>query len=82
MTQMLTPCVQCGTKSYTEESPLWYHCPKCLKPKKSKLHCDGCQNEYPRTHLVYNGEGRYCDRCYKSPVIVICTTVTDAVKII
>ena len=34
---MLTPCNECGQRAYTEESPLWYVCDKCIKQYHKQL---------------------------------------------
>jgi hypothetical protein len=34
---MLIPCVSCGNREYTEESPLWFHCDSCLKQHRKML---------------------------------------------
>lgn len=71
---MLIPCVECGKKDYTEESPLWYHCNKCLHPK-TKNHCLFCGQEtsnktlctacntIKELHEHYNRYMRHCDGC-------------------
>ena len=34
---MLIPCVGCGQRAYTEESPLWYHCESCMREYRKVL---------------------------------------------
>jgi hypothetical protein len=63
---MLIPCVQCGHREYTEESPLWFHCDKCLKPKV--YYCTGCGYDFHKSHYLSTSkkrEGSYCERCLK-----------------
>lgn len=59
---MLIPCVQCGKREYTQESPLWFHCDKCLYEKKPKYRCCMCLEKYdPDKSMFIN----YCDKCGK-----------------
>jgi hypothetical protein len=71
---MLIPCVECGKRYYTEESPLWFHCDSCLKPKKQQArqperviycYCDGCGSDYPNHYLHYDEQfdGFFCPKC-------------------
>lgn len=59
---MYIPCVQCGKKDYTEESPLWYHCHSCLHEKELLYSCCICLQKYdPAKSMFVN----YCEKCGK-----------------
>jgi hypothetical protein len=60
---MLVSCLDCGKRVRTEVSPLWFTCGRCLnKPMK---YCDGCGEDFPRTHLEYVSmwDGYFCNSC-------------------
>lgn len=60
---MLIPCVECGKNEYTEESPIWFHCKKCLYEKQEKLYkCVICLGEYDLKKTDFVG---YCPKCAK-----------------
>lgn len=72
---MLVPCVSCGKREYTQESPLWFHCDYCLThsqcrtcgtPKKtsSLLYgvCKPCLNKQEK-QLKKEIETIICDGC-------------------
>lgn len=60
---MLIPCVECGKKCYTDESPLWFHCDSCLHPKETKKYkCVICLEEYKLSETNFVN---YCSKCAK-----------------
>lgn len=55
---MFIPCVSCGKRQYTEESPLWFHCEYCL----SHSSCYSCGQSYKTTSLEHG----ICKKCIKT----------------
>jgi hypothetical protein len=54
-------CEHCGTE--TKGLKL---CKECNNVNESHmLYCDGCGEDYPRTHLCYDNrfDGHFCDNC-------------------
>jgi hypothetical protein len=54
---MLVACLDCGKREYTQVSPLWFTCDKCLK----RSFCSCCGDQQLKTQLQYG----MCKRCIK-----------------
>jgi hypothetical protein len=76
---MLTSCNTCNNRFYTNESPLWFHCDKCLKDyqkqreqaeKNYQKELERLEKENRKQHIAkYNAyrkqeqEMGFCDGC-------------------
>lgn len=58
-----TYCESCGVE--TAATKLCRNCNR-VKNESAMYFCDGCGNDYPRTHLIYSYrfDGHFCDQCH------------------
>jgi hypothetical protein len=69
---MLIPCVECGKREYTQESPLWFHCDRCLHPKKEKLYkCCICLEDYKLGDSDFVNYCKKCGKMYRDQMILM-----------
>jgi hypothetical protein len=56
-------CINCGTE--TGSKVLCNAC-NSIAEFEYEFYCDGCGNDYPKTHLVYDHrfDGHFCDNCH------------------
>jgi hypothetical protein len=58
-----TFCINCGVETGSKVL-----CNACNKVAEFdyEFFCDGCGEDYPKTHLVYDNrfDGHFCDNCY------------------
>jgi hypothetical protein len=57
----VTYCESCGVETNAKRL-----CRRCNDAEGEYMHhCDGCGEDYPKTHLIYMNtwNGHFCDRC-------------------